>query len=82
MDFCNCQQHKRESEENEDFKTANALPSFIKLTSDYANWRIELMQKFPGLRTKDEEQLVYVMQIVAENKKRLPKALKQTLKGQ
>lgn len=38
-----------------------------------------LIQNSTGSLTKDEEQLQYLLQVVAENRKRYPKALKRAL---
>jgi hypothetical protein len=43
---------------------------------------VALIQKCSGTVTKNEEQLQFLLQVVADHRKRLPKALKRSLQSQ
>ena len=54
------------------FQKAKSVATTLEVTNDYAERGVALVQEFSGRLTKDEEQLQYVLQVVAENRKKIP----------
>jgi len=67
--------------ENHDYQTAAAVARTVAVVNDHAERAVALVQQFSGSLTKNEEQLQFLLQVVAENRKRYPQALKRTLFG-
>ena len=72
----------------EDPDTWNSLPSFVEahnvvaklwVTNDTAERGVALMQEYNGLRTKSEEQTQFILQVVAQHRKKLPSITKERL---
>jgi len=72
----------------EDPDTWNSLPSFVEahnvvaklwVTNDTAERVVALMQEYNGLRTKSEEQTQFILQVVAQHRKKLPSITKERL---
>lgn len=54
----------------------------LAVTNDHAERGVALIENLSGKLTKDEEQLQFLLQCVAEHRKRFPLPLKRTLLGQ
>ena len=63
---------------NREYQTAVAVAGTVAVVNDNAERGVALIQQFSGSLTNNEEQLQYLLQVVAENRKRYPPALKQT----
>ena len=61
--------------------TTHASRRQRSLLQHHAERGVALVQESSCRLTKDEEQLQFVMQIVAEHRKKIPNALKQNLTG-
>lgn len=61
------------------YQTAAAITRSVPVINDHAERGVSLIQNYTGRLTKDEEQLQYLLQVVSENRKRYPKALKRVL---
>lgn len=63
------------------FQDAKASVQALSVINDHAERGVALVQGFSGRITKDEEQLQYLLQVVADHRKSFPNALKRTLLG-
>lgn len=52
----------------------------LSVTNGYAERGIAITDAFPGLMTKDEDQLLYILQVVADHRCIVPHGVKQSLK--
>ena len=68
-----------EWENNKEFQITNKIFSALAVTNDNSERGIALLQEFSGFLTKDEEQLQYILQVVADHRKRYTEAHKQVL---
>lgn len=68
--------------DNESYRTARAIAEKVAVTNDHAERGVALVKEYSGRLTKDEEQLQFLLQVVADHRKRFPDALKRTLTGQ
>lgn len=62
----------------DDFQAAAKKVKSLSVVNDHAERGVALVQDFSGRLTKDEEQLQFLLQVVAEHRKRFPDALKRT----
>ena len=62
--------------QNDFLKASDRIKS---LSNDYAEHGVALVQNFSGRLTPDEEQLQFLLQVVAEHQKEFPNALKKTM---
>lgn len=66
----------------DDFKSRKDIVKALKVVSDHSKSGAALVQKFSGLLTKREEQLQYLVQVVADHRKMFPdQKEKSTLKA-
>jgi len=65
--------------DNEDYQAEVVKVQHFSVTKDHAERAVALVQDFSGRLTMDEEQLQYILQVVADHRKRYPQALKRTL---
>lgn len=65
----------------EDFQKAYNIVQGIKVTNDNAERGVALIQEYNRLLTHDEDQLQYLLQIVAGHRQRFPDSRKSTLLG-
>ena len=65
--------------ENHDYQMAAAIARSVTVINDHAERGVALIQQFSGSLTKNKEQLQFLLQVVAENRKRVPQALKRAL---
>ena len=56
----------------EEFKNAKAIIKALKVVNDHAERVVALVQEYSGLLTKGEEQLQYLLQVIAEHRKMFP----------
>ncbi|KAK4320593.1 hypothetical protein Pmani_008554 [Petrolisthes manimaculis] len=63
------------------FSAPKSFVSTLAVTNDHAERAIALVEHFSGHLTKDEQQLQFVLSVVAEHRKKCPDARKQTLLG-
>jgi len=68
-------------EEHEHYQTARRKLSALAVINDHAERGVALVQDFSGKLTKDEDQLQFILQVVAEHRKRYPEALKKNFVG-
>ena len=61
------------------FNDTKSFISLMAITNNYAECGIALIESFSGQFTKDEEQLQFGSQVVANHGKKFPEFLKQTL---
>ena len=66
----------------DDYKRAKSIVQGIKVTNDNAERGVALIQEYNRYLTKDEEQLQFLLQVVAEHRKQFPDSRKCTLLGQ
>lgn len=52
----------------------------LSVTNGHAERGIAITDAFPGLMTKDEDQLLYILQVVADHRCIVPHGVKQSLK--
>lgn len=69
-------------EDNPQYQAAKAVARKLAVTNDHAERGVALVQDFSGRLTKNEEQLQFILQVVADHRKKFPQALKQTMIGQ
>ncbi|KAA0184875.1 hypothetical protein HAZT_HAZT009523 [Hyalella azteca] len=62
--------------EREDFKEAAEVVRELAVTNDHAERGVALEQEYNGLLTKDEEQLQFLMQAIADHRKHDPDSRK------
>ena len=65
--------------EREDFQNAKAVIKDLKVVNDHAERGVALVQELSGILTKNEEQFQFLMQVVQDNRRLYPNALKRTL---
>nr|XP_047146815.1 uncharacterized protein LOC124819345 [Hydra vulgaris] len=58
------------------FTEAQTFVGKLRVTNDTAEQGVALIQEYSGLRTKSEEQTQFILQVVAEHKKKLPEISK------
>ena len=63
---------------NLNFQEAKATVQALPVVSDHAERGVALIQEYSGRLTEDE-QMQFLLQVVAEHRKVFPNALKQTL---
>ena len=63
------------------FKQAKSIANALAVVNDHAERGVALMQDYSGRLTKSEEQFQYILQVVANHRKKYPNASKQTLLG-
>ena len=61
------------------FRESQAAVQALSIVNDYAERRVSLVEEYLGRITIDEEQLQFLLQLVADSTKNFPNALKQTL---
>ena len=66
-------------DQNEDYYLARAKVKQVYVTNDHAERGMALVKDFTGRLTKDEDQQQFLLQSVADNRKRYPQALKHNL---
>jgi len=66
----------------EDYQRAASVIEQMKVVNDHAERGVALVQELSGKLTKNEEQFQFIMQVVQENRRKYPDALKRTLIGQ
>ena len=64
---------------NLNFQEAKATVQALLVVNDHAERGVALIQEYSGRITEDEEQLQFLLQVVAEHRKVSPNTLKQTL---
>lgn len=65
--------------QNDDFKQASEKLKSLSVINDHAERGVALVQDFNGRLTHDEEQLQYLLLVVAEHRKKFPDVRKQTM---
>ena len=63
-------------DQNEDYNAARAKAKKLSVTNDHAERSVALVQDFTGRLTKDEDQLQFLLQAVADHRKSYPQAQK------
>lgn len=66
----------------EDYKEAEEVIRSLAVTNDHAERGVALIQEYNNILTKDDEQQQFVLQVVADHRKRFPKCVKRMLTGQ
>ena len=66
-------------EEQEDFRDAAAVVRNLAVVNDHAERGVALIEDFNRSLTKDEEQLQFLLQVVADHRKQFPDSQKRTL---
>ena len=61
------------------FRESPAIVQALSVVNNYDDRGVSLVEEYSGRITKDEEQLQFLFQLVADHKKNFPNALKQTL---
>ena len=61
------------------FSAAKKIISCLAVTNDHAERAVAMVEKFSGSLTKDEQQLQFLMKVVADHRKKFPDACKRTL---
>ena len=64
-----------------DFVTSLEIVQEMKVVNDYAERGVALVQEFSGLLTRNEDQLQFLLQVVAEHRRAFPNSRKQTVAG-
>lgn len=64
---------------NLSFQESKATVQALSVVNDQAERGVALIQEYSGRITKDEEQLQFLLQVVADHRKIFPNPLKQTL---
>jgi hypothetical protein len=65
--------------DNAEYKAASTVVSGLKVVNDNAERGVSLVQEFNKKLTKDEEQLQFLLQVVADHRRVYPTSLKRTL---
>lgn len=65
--------------QSEDYQAAAKRVHHLTVINDHAERGVALVEQFSGRLTKNEEQLQFLMQLVSDNRKRYPNALKRSL---
>ena len=63
-------------DQNEDYNAARAKAKKLSVTNDHAERSVALVQDFTGRLTKDEDQLQFLLQAVADHRKSYHQAQK------
>ena len=71
--------HPEDWHDNKEFLDTQELLKNFKVVNDSAEQGVALISKFNKVITNDEEQKQYLLQIVADHRKRFPNAAKKTL---
>jgi hypothetical protein len=71
-----------EWDRREYFRRASAVINELKVVNDHAERGVALVQELSGMLTHNKEQFQFMLQVVCENRRQFPDALKRTLTGQ
>ena len=66
--------------ERDHYKKACQTAHALSVVNDHAERGVALVKEYSNILTKDEEQFLFIMQIVQEHRKRFPDAKKVTLR--
>lgn len=69
-------------EAQEDYQEVAKTVHAMSVVNDHAEHGVALIQELSGLITKDESQLQFLLQTVAQHRQAYPDSKKQTLSGQ
>ena len=61
------------------FRESQAAVQALSVVNDYAERGVSLIEEYSGRITRDEEQLQFLLQLVADHRKIFPNALKQSI---
>ena len=64
---------------DEGFQRSSQIVRNLAVVNDHAERGVALIQEFNGSLTKDEEQLQFLLQVVADHRKAFPDKRKRTL---